>query len=158
MIGQGLRNSLSWLTTVARSDGGRKSGVIVTAAAEPIVRYLNVFLAGLVAKRAEATLRASQDLPSLPGCEDDPPPFSQVANRLKVLSGLDPVPYQKVVSGSFEHTMRDRCWRLVATFSDGGNDPWFRVAVAEGAGSSSIETSHLNKRGPYKGNAVSRHS
>jgi hypothetical protein len=132
MIGQGLKKSLGWLTGGSQPDGGKKPGVIVTTVAEPVIRYVNVFLAEVVSKKRETTLRASQKLPSLPGRGSAPPPFAQVINRLKVLSGLDPIMYQKVVSGGFEHRMRDHSCRITATFSDSGSDPWCRVAVARG--------------------------
>lgn len=132
MIGQSIMNSLRRLTSDSRSNSGTRSGVIVTPVVEPVIRYLNVFLADLVAKTAEITVCASQNFPPLPGYRDEVPLFTQVTNRLKVLSNLDPLTYKKIVNGSFEHKVRDRCYCIVATFSDCEGDPWCRLAVAQG--------------------------
>ena len=102
---------------------------MVTSAESPAVRYVNALLADLAEKQTEATLCESENLPAVRGNVGDPPPFNQVVNRLKFLSGLDPITYSRPVSGSFRHAVRSRAWQVVTSFEDRGNSPSCRVAV-----------------------------
>jgi hypothetical protein len=131
-IGQCIKKAVNWLNASPKENQRRTSGMIVSPATTPVSRYLKSLLSEIVTSGREATLNASEGLPSVSGYKDAPPPFGQVVNRLKVLSGLDPLPYRKVVSGGFEHTVRDHSFRIATTFNDGGNDAWCRVTVAKG--------------------------
>jgi hypothetical protein len=56
------------------------------------------------------------------------PTFDVVVNRLKFLSGLNPVNYPRPVRGSFQRVMRGRAWQFTVEFNDGGKVPFCRIA------------------------------
>lgn len=72
---------------------------------DPTRKYVNLLMIDLVDRGVvEHTLRESEPLPlpqsqRLRGCSVELPDFSRAFNRLKVISGLDPVKYPQPKAG-----------------------------------------------------------
>ena len=135
-IGRRIMDGLRRLSDEPQPQAERVSRLIVSDPIPPAVSYVNALLTELVATRGAVTLRASERLPVPAGERANVPVFALVMNRLKVLSGLDPIVYPQAITGKFDFTVRDRTVRIATTFDDGQRDPWCRVAVADG----SVET------------------
>ena len=125
-----LRNMPSrWL---GQAGAARKTtSRVMTVTRKPsVVRYVDALLLRLAEQRLEMTLSASDPLPELEGSREDLPSFEQVVNRLKVLSGLNPVTNSRTVSGRFTHWQRGRWYDVVTHFDDRGIPPSCRVSLS----------------------------
>lgn len=131
MIGRRFKDFLSRAAGEPHAPPRARSGVISVQPGTPAVRYVNALLSHTAEKRAEMTLRGPDTLPTLVGANEEVPTFSVVVNRLKFLSGLDPVNYPRPVRGSFRHVMRGRAWQIMTEFNDGGEAPSCRIAARD---------------------------
>jgi hypothetical protein len=95
---------------------GRSTGRVIPARTDPpVVRYVNALLSDVCEKGGVVTL---DDRHSPPTGWSDPLPFGSVQGRLKVMAGLNPVPYREPVSRTFECAFRERRYRIEACFDD----------------------------------------
>lgn len=106
------------------------SGLIIPPAVSPVARYVNVLVSRLADHGGTITLKASDQLPLEGECSGAAPAYTQVVNRLKVLSGLDPVGYPQPVSASFEQVIRGTRHRIETRFDDRSTNPQCQLLLA----------------------------
>lgn len=110
----------------------------------PLIRWVDLLLYGMV-KRCGEPVRVvrSQPLPLWPEHEQYandlqsradgvPVDFDHVANRLKVLSQLNPGSYTQPVKGKIELRVRGRPYWCHIEFDDTAADPYFVLTMVEG--------------------------
>jgi hypothetical protein len=109
---------------------GKSKGVpgtlkMVTPDSPPAIRYVNLLLYHMVKNDTDTQiLREAESLPSLAGelGAVSPPPLDRLLNRLKVLSGLNPVTYPAPVEGSIPLCIGGEMFRAKTFFDDASND------------------------------------
>jgi hypothetical protein len=81
------------------------------------------------------TFRRSEPLPSLPKAKYAPPAtsvgFGDVANRLKVMAGLDAVAYPRPVDAQIELNISGAPAIARVHFEDQAPDPWCQVTIEQ---------------------------
>ena len=101
------------------------------AEGRPVSNYVNLLVLDLCRdERAEMVLRQSRPLP-IPTRSDDAeyeiPEFRKVANRLKVMAGLDPVTYTEPKEGQIELMVSGKDVTVFLRFEDSCDDPTVRI-------------------------------
>jgi hypothetical protein len=85
------------------SDDIDLNTLIEAAADNPVKRYVNLLIMDMVAREiAERTFSEAELPPGFEDFDDTLPQFAVVVNRLKVMSGLDPVMYKMPREGRIE--------------------------------------------------------
>ena len=99
----------------------------------PVIHYVNLVLYDAIT-RGQSTLlfTRSVPLPAPPDPRGDPtkpPEFGPFVNRLKVMSGLDPVKNQDPLERKFKLIVAGQPYILTTHFEDNASDPFCRVEI-----------------------------
>jgi hypothetical protein len=107
-------------------DTGDQSGM-------DTVRYVNILLCHIMDNvQAPVTIRRSEVLPVLPArynMGQIQTTFGHVINRLKVMSGLNPVAYPKAVDRVFSVGLQGRAAKVAVSFDDSIEDPYCTIHI-----------------------------
>jgi hypothetical protein len=98
--------------------------------------WVNLFLLDMFrSKRESVTLNRSQGIPSIP-LEDEVPEggldFDKIMNRLKVMSGLDPIVYRTRREGKFSLGVSGIYYTARTTFVDSDKDSMCTITISKG--------------------------
>ena len=100
----------------------------------PVIRYVNMLLTDMVARDLPSvTLRPTECPPILEHSKSsgpkDPPEFQKLVNRLKIMSGLNPVQSPTPISGSFDLSLGDNSFTVTIHFEDKTEDPFCTIEL-----------------------------
>jgi len=107
-----------------------------SATPSPVICHINCILVDMCRTNTHTrTFKQSEPLPELPPWPDGDPiggaDFTHAVNRLKIMSGLNPVTYQDAVDGKFSLKALGKDWQAQTHFEDTADDPWFSLAIEE---------------------------
>ncbi|MCU0917278.1 MAG: hypothetical protein MUC88_22345, partial [Planctomycetes bacterium] len=98
----------------------------------PAKHWVNLLLLHMYHSVDHLTLRRSQGIPSLP-LDDDLPlaelDFDKIINRLKVLSGLDPVTFREPRRGKVRLCISGTWYRVDTVFTDTAADSQCEITM-----------------------------
>ena len=98
----------------------------------PAKHWVNLLLVHMYHSVDHLTLRRSQGIPSLP-LDDDLPlaelDFDKIINRLKVLSGLDPVTFREPRRGKVRLSIHSVWYRVDTVFTDTAADSQCEITM-----------------------------
>ena len=110
----------------------------------PVIKYVNLMILGAITKgEAELSIRSSSSLAPLGEMmkESHPegflhsdlpaPPFSAISNRLKIMSGLNPMSYKTPVSGTIDLRAGGEDYTVATEFDDTLDDPMFGITITK---------------------------
>lgn len=101
--------------------------------ASPIKTWVNLLLLHMYRDSLSTlTLQKSKGIPSIPLEEEVPPgelDFDRIINRLKVMSGLDPVVFKEPRQGEISLTIHGTGYTVSTTFVDSGTNPRCELTV-----------------------------
>ena len=104
----------------------KEHGLLEEAArSTPTIRFVNMMLYSMsITQTPIRILRNSEKLEplTLDGETFQPPTLAQVSNRLKVMSGLNPVNYKTETRGNIRLTIMDKEYIVRTTFNDESDD------------------------------------
>ena len=98
--------------------------------------WVNLFLLDLFRRKIEScTLSRSQGIPSIPFEEEVPEggfDFTKIINRLKVMSGLDPVVFKTQQEGKIPLGIGGIYYTATTTFVDSDKDSKCTITISKG--------------------------
>jgi len=105
-------------------------------ARSPVKTWVNLLLLHICKDAVGSfTLQKSKGIPPIPFEEDVPPggfDFDKIINRLKVMSGLDPVVFKEPHQGEIPLTIGDTLHTVSTTFVDAGTNPRCELTMRKG--------------------------
>jgi len=100
----------------------------------PVIRYVNMVIADMIVRDETERRLDNMNLPILEYRHKlpvEPPEFAPVANRLKIMSGLNPVKYQEPVDGTVDLTFGGEPYALNIHFEDQSTEPFCVVTIEQ---------------------------
>ena len=104
-----------------RKSYDRPGDIEQLAHSSPPIRYVNIMLCQMCKAHAPVRILHSGEAlspVSLGGCTIEPPSLATVLNRLKVMSGLNPVHFDSEVHGKIQLRIGSQDFLLRTTFND----------------------------------------
>ena len=100
----------------------------------PVILYVNLLLFDMIARDEKTMVLKESSMPILQHKQKlpvDPPDFDPIVNRLKIMSGLNPVKYREPVDGTTSLTVAGTPYKVTTRFEDHDPEPFCTITLEE---------------------------
>jgi hypothetical protein len=138
LIQRVMRGNTMWSKKPKRTDSIDCGELRAVPSCSPARTWVNLFLLHMYKDDIDVfPLQKSKGIPPLPPImEDDLPSgelsFDSILNRLKVLSGLDPVQFKEPKHGSVSLVVSGKSVAVETTFCDSDDNPRCTITMTKG--------------------------
>jgi len=100
----------------------------------PVIQYVNLLIVDMIARDEKSMVLKESTVPILQYKQKlpvDPPDFDPILNRLKIMSGLNPVKYPEPVDGTMSLTIGGTPYNVTTHFEDRDPEPFCTITLEQ---------------------------